>query len=230
MMFEERARFDPSRDGKVPVARTPLALAVRAPLALGSMLFSAHPQDALRWLRSMLQRRRPLSYAMPWLTFGAIRALQGHAHPGTRIFEFGSGHSTLYWALAGAEIHAVEDDRGWHDMLAQRLAGMAGAYLYFEPTREGYLDRLRQAGGAFDIVVVDGSYRKECLSEALPYVKPGGLLVVDNTDWHWYDDVDTLVPTGWDKRVFGGWAPFIGHRSETTIWRSPATETGTASR
>jgi hypothetical protein len=76
------------------------------------------------------------------------------------------------------------------------------------------------------MVVVDGSHRKECLVHALGHLKPGGLLVVDNTDWHWYDDVDSLVPASWRKRVYPGWAPFIGHRSETTVWTASAHAAG----
>lgn len=217
-MFEQQERFDPQRDGKVPVARTPLALAIRAPLAFGSMLFSRHPTDALHWMRSMAQRRHPLSYALPWITFDAIRALAPLARPGTRVFEFGSGHSTLWWAEHGAEIHSVEDDESWHGLLTERIAGMPKAHLYFEPGQQGYLSRIDRVGGPFDVVVVDGSHRKDCLAKAIDHVKPGGLLVVDNTDWHWFSDVDDYVPTSWTKRVHAGWAPFIGHRSQTTLW------------
>lgn len=220
-MFEDPEKFDPKRDGKVPVSRSPLALLARAPLALIDMLCSRHPYDAAVWLRSMVQRRRPLSYALPWLTFDAIRVLRRYARPGMRIFEFGSGHSTLFWANQGLEVHAVEDDRMWYDLVAQRINGRPGAYLYFEENKEGYVSRLARVGGVFDIVVIDGNFRKTCLATALDYVKPGGLLVVDNTDWHWYNEIDQLVPIAWNKSKYRGWAPFIGHRSETSIWMRP---------
>lgn len=224
-MFQDKASFDPARDGKVPLRRTPLILFARSVYALGAMVLSRHPLDGARWIRSMFQRRRPLSYAMPWITFDAIRAIEGHARPGTRVFEFGSGHSTLYWAEKGVEIHSVEDDRGWHDLLARRISGMPNAHLYYEPGQDGYVSRIEQVGGTFDVVVVDGSHRKECLKKALAFVKPGGLLVVDNTDWHWFSDVDQVVPEGWRKQAYPGWAPFIGHQSETTLWVAPGSAT-----
>ena len=219
-MFQDKARFDPERDGKVPLRRSPFALLARLVYTLASMLASRHPLDSVRWIRSMLQRRHPLRYAMPWITFDAFRAIEHLAKPGTRVFEFGSGHSTLYWAEKGVEIHSVEDDRGWHDLLAERISGMPNAHLYFEAAQDGYVSKIEHVGGAFDVVVIDGSHRKACLAIAQEFVKPGGLLLVDNTDWHWFRDADTLVPDDWDKQIFGGWAPFIGHRSETTIWKN----------
>lgn len=220
-MFEDRASYDPAKHGKVPLARSPLALFLRGSLAIGSMILSRHPADALRWTKSMVARRRPLSYPIPWLTFSAIRALEKVAIPGMRIFEYGSGHSTLYWANRGMEVHAVEDDEEWHGILQPRLGHFKAAHLYLETSPSSYVSSISVAGGMFDIVVVDGSYRKYCLALAVNHVKPGGLLVVDNTDWHWYADVDTLVPRSWMKQVYDGWAPFIGHKSETTVWTRP---------
>lgn len=38
----------------------------------------------------------------------------------------------------------------------------------------------------FDVVLVDGRARPSCIRQALPHVKPGGLLVVDNTERPYY--------------------------------------------
>lgn len=220
-MFEDRASYDPAKHGKVPLVRSPLALCLRGGIAIGSMILSGHPADALRWTKSMVARRWPLSYPIPWLTFNAIRALENKTLPGMRIFEFGSGHSTLYWANRGLEVHAVEDDEKWYDILQARFAHIQSVHVYLETSPSRYVSSISVVGGMFDIVVVDGSYRKSCLALAINHVKPGGFLVVDNTDWHWCADVDSQVPRSWVKQVYAGWAPFIGHQSETTLWIRP---------
>lgn len=38
----------------------------------------------------------------------------------------------------------------------------------------------------FDIVLVDGRSRPSCIQQALPHIKPGGLLVVDNAERPYY--------------------------------------------
>jgi hypothetical protein len=219
--LKNEAAFDPQRDGKIPIRRGPIALAVRLVLQVLQLGFSRHPMDLPRWIWSMLRRRRPLSYALPWLTFDAIRALEAHARPGHRVFEFGSGHSTVYWARKDVELHSVEDDSGWFEMVKENLCASPDVHLYFEKGQDAYVGRLGRTEGDFDVIVVDGSFRKACISAATGKLRPGGLLVVDNTDWHWFASADGLVPPDWRKSIYPGFAPFIGHASETTIWTRP---------
>jgi hypothetical protein len=219
--LKDEAAFDPRRDGKVPLRRSAPALATRLFLVMTSLLFSRHPMDALRWLWSMWARRRPMSYRLPWLTFDAIRYLDRNVHAGQRVFEFGSGHSTLYWADKGVQLVSVEDDPQWFGMVREATRGFGQVEVGLATGEADYLDRLRQAPGDFDAILVDGSHRKGCIAAAIDRVRPGGLLIVDNTDWHWFRNADALVPADWQKMEMPGFAPFIGHGSQTTIWRRP---------
>ena len=90
-----------------------------------------------------------------------------------------------------------------------------------EPTRPRYEPTPRYVAVAeefpddsLDFVLVDGHYRQACILNTLAKLRPGGLLVVDNTDW--LPEPDWAVPEGWR----------VAHRSvnvvtETTIWRKP---------
>ncbi|MBK1645075.1 hypothetical protein CKO25_10505 [Thiocapsa imhoffii] len=221
-LFQDPSRFDPSRDGQIPWRRDPLTIGARALYMTARMTFSRHPTDVVVWLRSMIQRRTPLAMALPWLTFDAIRAVEQYLRPGSRVFEYGSGHSTLYWAQRGAQVYSVEGDSGWFELALERLAGFDQVAVRFEREQQGYVHCIDEVPEDFDLVLIDGNYRLACIEAAVPRILPGGLLVVDNTDWHWFNDVDRLIPAGWNKQVFGGCAPFIGYPSQTTIWVKPA--------
>lgn len=41
-------------------------------------------------------------------------------------------------------------------------------------------------GAYFDVILVDGRARPSCIQQALPHLKPGGLLVVDNVERPYY--------------------------------------------
>jgi hypothetical protein len=221
-LFLDEARFDPARDGRIPWRRDPLSLMLRTLWLVLRMLFSRHPGDLWLWWRSMRHRRTPLSLALPWLTFDAIRALEVPLRrPGCRVYEYGSGHSTLYWAKRGAQVWSVEADREWYGRGLAALKAWPQVVLRHAPDRASYVHSIDQVPGDFDIVLVDGEHRLECLDAAVDRVKPGGLLVVDNTDWHWFADVDRHVPAGWPKQVHAGCAPFIGYPSQTTVWQRP---------
>lgn len=220
-LLQDRERYQRSRDGRVPWRRDPLSLVVRLSYMLGRMIISRHPGDVASWARSMALRRRPFACVLPWLTFDAIRAVDAHLKPGSRLFEYGCGHSTVYWAQRGVQVCGMESDPGWHQKTCQQLRGKPNADIRLAVAETDYVHGIDQFVGDFDAVLVDGAWRRSCIAAALPRVRPGGILVVDNTDWHWYADVDARIPPGWRKAVYPGCAPFIGHPSETTVWTRP---------
>lgn len=173
----------------------------------------------------MYCRRRPLSYPVPWLTFGATRAIRSTLYRGSFVFEYGAGHSTLFWAKQGAKVHAVESDPTWYQLLDERLARDTGmdVDLYLRGNKEDYINTICQLEhDSFDVIIVDGLYRRDCVATAVPYLKRGGCLVVDNTDWHEFTKRPLeMIPAGWKKSVFPGYAPMLGHQSETTVWTRP---------
>ena len=73
-----------------------------------------HPNLILPYLKSnlSLRRRSPLSQNLPWWSFSAIYKAD-KLFQGKKIFEWGSGGSTLRYAKLGAYITAIEDDLNW---------------------------------------------------------------------------------------------------------------------
>ena len=227
-IFSDQDSFRPSVDSKVPVLRGWVWIFLRALHLIGSLVFSRHPMESITWLRSMHARRRPLSMAIPWLTFGAIRQIKKELPAGANVFEFGSGHSTLYWLQSGATVVSVEDDSEWFRLLQAKLSQFHGStsHLLLAQTKEAYLSAINTVSEkSQDLVLVDGAHRRDCVIAAIPYVRPGGLLVVDNTDWHWFTEHPlTGIPMSWVKTVHPGFGPMLGHRSETSVWRRPQSE------
>jgi len=168
----------------------------------------------------------------PWLGRRAIRFCDTVLEPGWRGLEWGSGRSTVWFGRRIHELTSVEHDAAWHAR-ATRLIERAGLTqvrcLLIElgdDLSEGarahddeapaYVSVARSfADGSLDFVVVDGHYRQACVLAALPKLRPGGLLLVDNTNWMPLSEWG--VPTGW---------PIVHQSSnvlaaETTVWRKP---------
>lgn len=77
----------------------------------------------LWWLRSK-QKDYLLNAPCPWLTFDAILALRQRMRPAMRVFEYGSGGSTLFWLAHGAaQVVSVEHDPAWYRVVAARVQG-----------------------------------------------------------------------------------------------------------
>jgi len=124
---------------------------------------------------------------LPWLTFNAVARLEGLIRPDWRMVEFGSGMSTLWFAKRVASLHSIEHDPGWYATVAAQLP-VGVRYDLREPST--YAGLSDHPDGSLDLVVVDGIQRAECVQAAIPKLRRGGWLYLDNTD------MDTRIPDG----------------------------------
>lgn len=166
----------------------------------------------------------------PWIAPGAVEFCERHLRKDQIGLEWGSGRSTRWFAERLGHLLSIEYGAGWHAKVNRDIAGLLNVECRFiplehpieEPCRENYdpLPRYVAVVNEFsddslDFVVVDGHYRTECVKHALPKLKPGGLLLVDDADW--LPTPEWGVPQSWP----------IVHESRnsyksTIIWRKPA--------
>jgi len=64
--------------------------------------------------------------ALPWLGYRATRRIARIVGPGTRVLEFGSGLSTVWFARRGAEVLSVDAHEEWVGRVNDWLAGIPG--------------------------------------------------------------------------------------------------------
>jgi hypothetical protein len=121
---------------------------------------------------------------MPWYTRPFLEILDTWDLKGKNVFEYGAGHSTLWYRSRGALVFSVDSDAEW--------ANMSDAY--YTNDKDLYLrSSLSCWGKKFDIVAIDGDYRDDCTEYALEALKPGGILIIDN--W----DQPSVEPNEWSK-------------------------------
>ena len=58
---------------------------------------------------------------IPWLSYPCVDFLNERLHKSLRIFEFGSGNSTLYYSSRVKEIVSVEHDPLWFKKIKDKL-------------------------------------------------------------------------------------------------------------
>lgn len=196
---------------------------------------------ALRHLRTMVAIHdvEDLSALdLPWWTYRAIDRVERVLAGGqARVFEFGSGASTLWLARRAASVDSVEHDVGFaaivEGMLADTpnvtLRSRPGTRVSGEPTtpsrRRGheeldftdYVATIDEVGGEFDLITIDGRARTACLERALAHLAPGGLIVFDDVHRHRYRDArrrdDAVV------EVLAGAKPCLPYPSSTALVR-----------
>ncbi|MEP6852495.1 MAG: class I SAM-dependent methyltransferase [bacterium] len=192
------------------------------------------------WAYSLTRVHDSLAIAklgVPWWTYRAIDVvdawLVARPHP-IRVFEYGSGASTLWLADRSDEVHSVEHHREFGEMIGIELAPRSNVdFRIVEPVasstptigsaKEGnagldfsaYVDTIDVVGGVFDVVVIDGRAREACLRAAIPYLAHAGLIVFDNTRRRRYRQA--IEASGLTERRLAGLTPTLPYPDQTSV-------------
>lgn len=222
------------RAAREALSRTPLLDAL-----------AASERRSLRYLRSLFAIYDAEDLAaldLPWWSYRAIDRVEQFLfdRPDARVFEFGSGASTAWLARRAAEVHTVEHDLEFLGLVRALVRDFENVTLHGVPaspvtSRNGQAIRSSRAGhegfdfsdyvgtiehvaGLFDLIVVDGRARVACARRALPFLAPGGLLLVDDVERTRYAAVLELDGTA--PLVLRGATPCVPFPTSTALLRA----------
>lgn len=134
--------------------------------------------------RAFLKGQETLEIGYPWLSFGAIIALEAIVNQNQRVLEFGSGGSTLFWARNCQSVKAFETNPEWHQKVLKRLKKYQNAQVILADETAILEAITKEPDQHYDLVLVD-SYPKEAkrillANAVIPKIKPKGWLIIDN--------------------------------------------------
>jgi len=167
---------------------------------------------------------------VPWITYPAFEVLDRALRPDWRLFEYGTGNSSIWYASKVAEVIAVEHDPNW----AAQVRSSAPANLtvtLFEKVApdvhgfgtdafETYAQEPERYGpGYFNVFVVDGMARNRCAEVASEMIAPHGIIVWDNAErWQYNEGFAMLGAKGWRRIDFYGPGPIQAYEWCTSIF------------
>ncbi|MEF8708977.1 MAG: FkbM family methyltransferase [Candidatus Accumulibacter propinquus] len=173
------------------------------------------------WFRSF-REQRPVNAAghpIPWLTYPALDFLVSRLDPSLSVFEYSCGHSTLWWAGKVQRIVAVEHDPAWVAEIQNRLPTNATIRRIPLDPEAGYVDAITAEPGPFDVVVVDGRHRNQCLQRVPEALSPRGVIILDNSERPQYQTgMEYLKSLGFRHVDFSGLVPIVCWKSCTSVF------------
>lgn len=187
-----------------------------------------HPSAGREFPQLVAARTRStMELRLPWLPFRLIEELDGLLSEGARVFEYGGGGSTLWFLDRGTSVVTVEHHAGWARALSELVRGSSAAehWTLLQPSTDNSFDEYVDAildypDDSFDLVVVDGRERGRCAHAAMPKVRPGGLMLVDDVDRERYRA--PLASIEWPRWDVVGFAPAKPSLAYTTVFRRPS--------
>ena len=173
------------------------------------------------WFRSY-RAGRPVDRAgrpLPMYTYPAVHFLASRLRPEQRVFEFGSGYSTLWYAERVREVVAVEHDGAWVEELS--AAARPNVTVVHRSAPVEYLAEIGRHG-RFQVVAVDGLERSRAAAAAPGALSDDGVVILDNADNPAFREAcELLRGSGFRELGFEGMAPVFAREWRTSVFYRP---------
>lgn len=180
------------------------------------------------------ERRHPNA---PWLTAAMIDVLDQWLRPADRGLEWGSGRSTVWLASRVSHLVSVEDNSDWGKKVRAMLVehGLQDRVSYNlipigateQSSASPYVSIASTiAPASLDFCLVDGSLREHCALAAIPLLRPGGLMIIDNIERYLPQDNRTRSPNSHAHKESFASVDWVRFQLAVADWRSIWTTNG----
>jgi len=187
----------------------PLITAIRTFLILEFNF--GHFLSSLKW-QSVNCKNQPI----PWFSYPAIEFLNHLDLRKRKIFEYGSGNSTLYWIKKCAFVFSVESNNKWFNTINEKINSKK-AKIILETKRNKYINSIDIQTTPYDIIVIDGIERYKCTKKAVTKLSKSGFIILDNSDW-FPKTCTWLRKKKFIQIDFSGFGPINPYTSQTSIF------------
>lgn len=188
------------------------------------------PMGLSGWLRypaAWARARTGRTPERPWIVPAAIGSLRRRIRSDWSVLELGAGRSTVWLGRHAGRVLSFEDNEFWVDQTRDRIRelGLQNVELRVSPVERLPAAVAELPDASFDLVVVDflespQMTRIDALEPAMQKVRPGGLLLLDDSDRPSYSPAYELLDD-WRERRFVGVKDGWPEACETTIFTRP---------
>jgi len=134
---------------------------------------------SIRNSSSINERGEPI----PWYTYPAIEFLNQFDFSDKKVFEFGSGNSSLDWSERCLSLISIEHDHCWFNKIKNNIR--SNQRLFLRKDKDEYVKSINSFETKFDIIIIDGVFRQDCAMQVEKNLNlESGIVILDNSDWY----------------------------------------------
>jgi hypothetical protein len=135
------------------------------------------------WMQSV-KERKPLDgngNPIPWMNFAVVKLLEDRLQYDFNLFEYGSGYSTYFYANKVRSVTSVEYDKKWFDIIKPQLPENVLLIFKNKDVDGDYCRVIGSTKEQYDVVIVDGRDRVNCVKQSIAALSPKGIVVLDDS-------------------------------------------------
>ncbi|MBU1863256.1 MAG: class I SAM-dependent methyltransferase [Candidatus Omnitrophica bacterium] len=117
---------------------------------------------------------------IPWMNYNAVSFLKERLRKDMKLFEYGSGYSTVFFSRLVATVTSVEHNKDWYEKVKKKVGNnVTLIYQACEPLGD-YCKVISTLNDTFDVVVIDGKERVQCVPYAMKALSDRGVIIFDD--------------------------------------------------
>lgn len=142
------------------------------------------------WLKSLEQKMSVDGNGseIPWMNYPVVRFLRERLGKELELFEFGSGNSTTFYARLVKNVTSVEYNESWLQRVKERAPANVKLIYQKEDVDGAYCRSVHLSGRKYDVVIVDGRDRVNCIRQAVDTLSDQGVILLDDSHREKYAD------------------------------------------
>lgn len=172
------------------------------------------------WMRS-LEEGRPVTRegkSIPWMNYAVIRILEARLTKDLDLFEYGSGYSTGFYAGLVNSVVSLEYDQEWMKIVEKMVPANASLIYMPKDVDGAYCRAIQSTGKKYDVVIVDGRDRVNCVKQSLEYLTERGVLILDDSGRSYYaEGIEFAIARGFRALPIEGIKATGNSIDQTTI-------------
>lgn len=144
------------------------------------------------------KRKDKHGFVYPWWSEDFIRIIENWNMKNMKVFEWGSGYSTLWFANRCEHITSIEYDKKWFNLCKEfskkfSIDNKITMHLidYADGT-DRYVNSIDMTNDIYDVIIIDGRNRCSCANSALKHCKSGTLIILDDSQRDNYQPVKDI--------------------------------------
>lgn len=156
---------------------------------------------------------------IPWMTYPFLEFVEKRLNNSMKVFEYGSGNSTLWWADQVKQVISCEHDLSWFQQVEKEIPINVEIYHCDLSDGSKYSEFVSRYNKLFDIIVIDGRQRVSCVKNSLSALTDEGVVIWDNSDRNSYNEgYDFLKKNSFKRIDFWGMGPINSYSWCTSVF------------
>jgi len=180
------------------------------------MLYEEGWFEAACYYQSINKNKEPI----PWWTYSLNDFLLPRLHNSLEIFEYGSGNSTLYLAKKVKHITSIEHNKEFFNYLRKKIPqNVTLKFKKLDKYNGNYSKAILEEDKNFDLIIIDGRDRVNCIYNAIQKLKSNGIILLDDSQREYYKEgINFLLKNGFKHIYFTGVSAGTYKKKATSIF------------